>query len=112
MLGIDALPGEQEALKLRDGDGLNLGAQALNGQPMNAREETAVAPFQIAGLWTEFAAKDESLPFQGEQGLVDFGARQIEELSERSGGDWADDFHASAQKLAKSIGAFPFLLRF
>ena len=48
VLGRDVLPAQQPAHELRRGHRLNLLAQSAERQPMNAREQTAVAPFDFA----------------------------------------------------------------
>ena len=47
MPGINALPREQEALKIRQGNRLNLRAQPVDRQPMNPGQKPAVAPFEF-----------------------------------------------------------------
>src|SRR5437016_12019097 len=43
----DVLPGEEEALEIRCTDRLDLGAQPPEGVAMDAREQPAIAPFEL-----------------------------------------------------------------
>src|SRR5437868_6400921 len=52
MPGVDALPCCQESLKLRNRHRLNLRTQPVQRQTMDAREQTAIAPFEFARLRT------------------------------------------------------------
>ena len=46
----DMLPGLQEAFEIERRHGLDFAPQAANGGAMDARQDTAVAPFQLALL--------------------------------------------------------------
>src|SRR6185312_3938531 len=72
VLGRDMLPGEQEALKFRDRNGLNFRPQSIDGKSMNAREQPAIAPFGFLRVGVEFSAQHESLSFEREQSLFNF----------------------------------------
>ena len=107
MLRIDPLPGEQEALEVRDGDRLNLRAETVDREPMNAREQPPLAPFQVGRSRMKLAAQNESFTFQGKQGGLDFWLGQMVELRESSRGGRADYFHAPAHQFPHGLVVFP-----
>src|ERR1700691_1103086 len=44
---IEVLPAPEERVEFRRGDGLDLAAQPPDGEPMDARQQSAVAPFEL-----------------------------------------------------------------
>jgi hypothetical protein len=50
--GGDVLPAQEEAREVLDGDGLDLLAEAVEGEAVDAGEEAAIAPFLFLGLGT------------------------------------------------------------
>ena len=51
------LPGEQKTIELVRRDGLNFRPQPVDGEPVNAREEAAITPFQRGGVTVESTAQ-------------------------------------------------------
>ena len=82
MVGRDVLPREQEPLKFGDRNGLNFRAEAIEGETMDAREQTAIAPFGFLRVRVEFAAQNKSFAFEREQCLFDFAGGQVKEIRE------------------------------
>ena len=78
MLRIDALPREQETFKFGNCNGLDFRPQTIDGQPMNPRQQPPLAPFQLGRAGTKLSPQDKALPFQREQGSLDFCWRQLE----------------------------------
>ena len=63
-LGAHVLPGEQEAQEVARGDGLDLGAQALERVVVNAGEQPPVAPFLAVRAGREATAHGEPFDLQ------------------------------------------------
>jgi hypothetical protein len=72
MFSVVALPRKEEPVKLLWRNRLDLGAQPVNRQPVNAREQPAIAPLLFSSARTESSAQDEPFGFQGEQCGVGF----------------------------------------
>jgi hypothetical protein len=53
MLIIHALPGQEETLKIFQRDRLNFRAQPVQSEPVNSRQQPAVAPFEVPELQDE-----------------------------------------------------------
>jgi hypothetical protein len=64
MFGINALPGEQKALELHQRHWLNLRAEPVDGEPMNAGQQTAIAPFDLLSARMKLSAQNKSLGFE------------------------------------------------
>src|SRR3989442_8264102 len=75
--GIDVLPDEEKALKIGRAEGLDFRAQAIERVSVNAREQTTVAPFELARA-AEAAAQHDALGFERDEGCrrVGLGNRQ------------------------------------
>jgi hypothetical protein len=73
----DVLPAVQEAYEIGGGDGLDLAAQAADGEAVNARQQAAMAPFRLVrwGSWREAAAQDLTLGFKLRQCRINQRAR-------------------------------------
>jgi hypothetical protein len=61
------LPMQQEAHEVGRGDRLDLGSQAVERVAVNAREQPAIAPFELGRSGSEAAAQDSPLRFQLEK---------------------------------------------
>ena len=66
------LPGEKEPLKFRQRSRLNFRAQTVDRQPVNAGQQTPVAPFDLTRVRVKFAAQNKSFAFQRQQRQFDF----------------------------------------
>ena len=80
--GREVLPAIQESVELGGGDGLDLAAQAADGEAVDARQQAAVAPFELGRARRERAAQDLAFGFELRQRLVDQVARQGEVADE------------------------------
>src|SRR5437879_3360455 len=66
--GSSVLPAQKPAHELRRRDRLHLLAQFAEGEPMDAREQTALAPFDLlSGGDGELAAQDGTGGFEAQQ---------------------------------------------
>src|SRR2546426_10917069 len=74
------LPMQQEAHEVGRGDRLDLGAQAVQRVAMNAREQPAIAPFELARSGGKAAAQDSPSPFQLEKHRILFFHDRAENL--------------------------------
>ena len=83
MIDIGALPREKKTVKILRRDRLNFGAQPVDRESMNSRQQPAIAPLLLACIWTKFAAQNEAFCFESEQCGIDFGTRQTQCLSNR-----------------------------
>ena len=72
MLRIRSLPGQQETLKLGDRNRLDLGAQLVDRQPVNPRQQSPVAPFDLRDARMKLASQNETLGLQSEKSALDF----------------------------------------
>jgi hypothetical protein len=77
VLVIRALPGQQEALKVLQRYRLDFRAQPVQREPMNSRQQAAVAPFEFGNARMKSSAQNKSFGFQSQQGGFNFGGRQI-----------------------------------
>ena len=68
VVGIDPLPGEEEAHEVGLGDRLDLAPQPVQGVAVDARQQPALAPLLLANPGREAAAEDEALAFERGQG--------------------------------------------
>ena len=97
--GSDVLPAQQPVHELRRGDRRDLLAQRRDGQPMNASQQTALAPLGFVSLaWpsgcagrefvrTELAAQNRSAGLHAQQSLFNLSRRQAEQFANfRRGG--------------------------
>ena len=86
----DALPVEQEAHEIRARHRLDLGAQRLDGVTVDARQQSALAPFERgvallhglgrARLFGEPAAQHEPFALEFDERDVDFGEARARAL--------------------------------
>src|ERR1700716_334539 len=93
------LPAEEEPDEVRCRDGLNFAAQPSNGQSMNARQYTAIAPFDFDRFTsgTEPAAENLSFRFEaGEAGINQLAAER-KPFGEFGRGDGSARFEPAAQ---------------
>ena len=102
-----ALPAEQEPQQLRCRDGLDLGAQAVQGIAMDTREQTTVAP--LAHLWAgrEAAPQHQTARLErGQRALHVLGrpARRRRQLRDR---DRTGDLHPATQQVFERSLARP-----
>src|SRR5439155_15733794 len=101
-----------ETLELRHRNGLNLGAQAVDGKPMNPGQEPALAPFEIGRSRIEFSAQDKALGFQSQQSGLDLRRPHREQARQSADGDRPADFHSPADQLAQRFVMLPLPFRF
>ena len=73
----DALPGEQEAQEVARRHRLDLGAQALDGVMVDARQKPALAPFVVARICREAPAHGEAFRFEARERHRDFVRRSV-----------------------------------
>ena len=108
--GRDVLPARQELMELRGGDRLDLAAQAAQSQVMNAGQDAAVAPFDLAG-WLDcdsgpgISGLRDSSVASAMSNVAD-GQRQA--LGQFGCGDRAEAFHPAAhggQRVVDGIAA-------
>ena len=101
-----ALPREQETQEVARGDRLDLGAQALEGIAMNAREQAALAPLiRIDGQ--EPAAEREAFHFERRERRRDLARGQSKQIGERGLRDRPLAFQSSAHQLDQRLFARP-----
>ena len=83
--GSGVLPAQEPAHELGRRDRLHLFPQFTEGEPVDAREETALAPFDLlSGGARELAAKNRAGGFETQQGLVYFRRRNSENFTQFS----------------------------
>ncbi len=74
----EMLPAIQEGVEFGRGDRLDFAAQAADGEPVDARQQAAVAPFEFARPGVKLAAQNLAFGFQLRQRLVHQVARHGE----------------------------------
>ena len=67
----EMLPAAQEAHELRGGDRLNFTAQPMQREPVNPRENSAMAELEFRGAGREAAAQNLAFGFELRQSLLD-----------------------------------------
>ncbi len=72
MIDIDTLPREQKSIEILNRDRLNFRAQPVDGEPMNSREQSAVAPFLVGCAVMKFSAQNKAFAFESEQSGFNF----------------------------------------
>ena len=77
MFEIGALPCEKKTIKILRRDWLNLGAQPVDSESMNSRQQPAVAPFLLRRVRVKFAAQNKAFCFKSQQRSIDLRPRQI-----------------------------------
>src|SRR6266496_1706347 len=66
MFRISALPCEEKAIKILRRDRLNFRAQPIDREPMNSRQQPAVAPLLISRVRAKVATQHKSFRFEGQ----------------------------------------------
>ena len=107
MFPVDALPREKKTIKIVNRYRLNLRAQAIDGEPVNSRQQSTITPFLIGRLRMKFAAQNKAFGLEREQRGVDFRALQNQCICQLSDRNWSTNFHAPANQLANRVSAFP-----
>ena len=107
MFSVGSLPREEKTIKIVNGNRMNFRAQAVDGEPMNSRQQPTVAPFLLGCLRVKFAAQNKAFRLEREQRGVGFRALQNQCICQFSDRNWPASFHAPANQLANRVGAFP-----
>ncbi len=107
MIGVRSLPGYQEALKIRQGHRLYLGPQSIEGESMDASQQSAAAPFEHRSARMEFPAQYKSLRFERQQRPINFALGQLKEIHQGFCGNGTHHFHPSAHQLAHCVFPLP-----
>ena len=102
-VGIDPLPGEEEAQEVGLRDRLDLPPQPVQGVAMDAGEEPALAPLLPRRARGEPAAEDEALAFERRQGDLDRAPPEAQARGERLGGDRPQAVQPAAHELDQRL---------
>ena len=72
MIDINTLPYEEKSIEILNRDRLNFRAQPVDCEPMNPRQQSAIAPFLFGSSGLKFAAQNEAFCFEAQQCRVNF----------------------------------------
>src|SRR5947209_3376679 len=103
------LPGEEEAHEIGGSDRLDFSAQAIERVAVDAREESAIAPFGSKRASRERTAEDGAFGFEfqeGGVGVLFFDAHRFGQLRCCC---WAEERHSSADDFYDRVFALPLL---
>jgi hypothetical protein len=96
MFLVGSLPRKKKTIEIVNRDRLNFRAQSIDREPMNSRQQPAIAPFLLGGIGMKFAAQHKTFRFECEQRRVNFRLLQNQCICELSSRDWSANFHATA----------------
>src|SRR5207245_4206683 len=85
--------------------------QPVESEPMDARQQAPVAPFERRRAGMETPAQDEPFGLQGQQGGLDFGCRKVKQFRQSRRGDGSGNFQPSANQLPYRVRALPLALQ-
>ena len=109
MFLVGSLPGKKKTIEIVQRDRLNFRAQSIDREPMNSRQQSAIAPFLFGGVGMKFTAQHKTFRFERQQRRVNFRLLQNQCICELADRNRSANFHSSANQFANRIGAFPSL---
>ncbi len=100
MSGLYVLPLEQKPHQIGGAHRLDLGPKPPDRIPVNAGQETAIAPLALRPTGSERTPQDRALRLESQQGSLRFGSWDPELLGQPPSRDGPLDAEPSAKELA------------
>src|SRR5579871_963193 len=100
---MDVLPAEEEAHQIRGAHRLDLAPERAEREPVDAREEPALAPLLVVGSGREAPAQRPAAALELGQADGDTGGREAHARGEPGGGDRSRDLEPAADDRAERL---------